>query len=196
MTQISTYQLKEGFQRLLRPCRDFLIERKISANAVTIFSVLTCLFYASLMAKGYVVLLVLMPFLLLFRMILNALDGMVAVETKTQSKLGMWLNEGGDIVSDLALFLGFLVFLPSLKIYLISLIMVSLSIEVLSLCILFKKGIRPLSGPFGKSDRAVFMGVLGLCLYFQASHLIVIILFIAAFVLSGITISNRLKAKS
>ncbi len=196
MTQISTYQLKQGFQRLLKPCRDFLIERKISANAITIFAVLTCLLYASLMAKGYVALLVLMPFLLLFRMILNALDGMVAVETKTQSRVGMWLNEGGDIVSDLALFLAFLVFLPSLKIYLLTLIVVSLSIEVLSLWILFKRGVRPLSGPFGKSDRAVFMGVLGLCLYFQASSLVLIGLFCAAFVLSAITISNRLKVKS
>ena len=196
MTQISTYQLKRGFQRLLEPCRDFLIERKISANLITCFAVLTCLLYAALMTKGHLFTLVILPFLLLFRMILNALDGMVAVKTKTQSRLGMMLNEGGDIVSDFALFLGFMIFLPSLKFWLVSLIFFSLFIEGLSLYILAKRGVRPFSGPFGKSDRAVFMGVLGLSLYFGASNVVLLTLFICAFALIALTIVNRWKVKA
>ena len=44
-------------------------------------------------------------------MALNALDGMLARECNQQTRLGAILNETGDVISDIALYLPFL-FLP------------------------------------------------------------------------------------
>ena len=194
--KISTYQLKSGFQRLLSPCCSALIKLRISANFITIFAMFSCIAYAWGLYLEQRVLLILFPFFLLFRMILNALDGMVAVKTKTQSRLGMILNETGDIISDTVLFLSFIVFLPSLKAFLLILTLGSILIEVLSLIILSKKGIRPFSGPFGKSDRAVFMGILALCIYFKSPIQVLNYLLVVSFILMAITIYNRLQVKA
>lgn len=193
--KLSTYQLKSGFQRLLSPCCSMLIKLRISANFITLFAMISCIAYAWGLLLEQRILLVLFPFFLLFRMILNALDGMVAVKTKTQSRLGMVLNEAGDIISDTVLFLSFLAFLPSLKTFVLVLTFGSVLIEVLSLIILYRKGVRPFSGPFGKSDRAVFMGILALCIDFASPVPVFSSLLILSFVLMAITIFNRLQVK-
>lgn len=51
---------------------------------------------------------ILLPLILFIRMALNALDGMLARECNQQSRLGAILNETGDILSDLALYLPFM----------------------------------------------------------------------------------------
>ena len=193
--KISTYQLKSGFQRLLSPCCSALIKLRISANSITVFAMLSYIAYAWGLYQEQRILLALFPFFLLFRMVLNALDGMVAVKTKTQSRLGMVLNEAGDIISDTALFLSFLAFLPDLKTFVLILTLGSIFIEILSLIILSKKGFRPFSGPFGKSDRAVFMGILALCIYFQSPVQVFGYLLILSFILMAITMYNRLQMK-
>ena len=129
-------------------------------------------------------------------MILNALDGMVAVWTNTQSRLGMVLNEAGDIISDTVLFLSFLAFLPSLKAFILVLTFGSIFIEVVSLVILSKRGIRPFCGPFGKSDRAVFMGMLALSIYFASPVQVLSYLMVLSFLLMATTIFNRLKVQA
>jgi CDP-diacylglycerol--glycerol-3-phosphate 3-phosphatidyltransferase len=194
--KISTYQLKSGFQRLLSPCCTGMIKLRISANIITLFAIFCCIVYAWGLFLEQRVLLILFPFFLLFRMILNALDGMVAVRTKTQSRLGMVLNEAGDIISDTVLFLSFLAFLPSLKAFILALTFGSILIEILSLVILSKKGIRPFCGPFGKSDRAVFMGILALCIYFSSPVQVLSYLMILSYLLMATTIFNRLKMKA
>jgi phosphatidylglycerophosphate synthase len=72
----------------------------------------------------------------------------------------------------------------------------SILIEILSLIILSKKGIRPFSGPFGKSDRAVFMGILALCIYFASPIQVFSYLLILSFILMAVTIFNRLQVKA
>jgi len=194
--KISTYQLKSGFQRLLSPSCTGLVKLGISANMITLFAMFCCIAYAWGLFLEQRVLLIFFPFFLLFRMILNALDGMVAVRTKTQSRLGMVRNEAGDIISDTVLSLSFLVFLPSLKAFILALTFGSLLIEIVSLVILSKKGIRPFCGPFGKSDRAVFMGMLALCIYFASPIQVLSYLIILSFVLMAATIFNRLKVQA
>ena len=49
--------------------------------------------------------LLLVPIGLLIRMALNALDGMMARTYNMQSKLGEVLNEIGDVISDLFIFI-------------------------------------------------------------------------------------------
>src|SRR5207247_476853 len=56
-------------------------------------------------AAGHSARLLILPVWLLLRMALNALDGMMARERHMASSLGMVLNELGDVVSDLALYL-------------------------------------------------------------------------------------------
>lgn len=194
--KISTYQLKSGFQRLLSPYCTMLIKMQVSANFITLFAMVCCIVYAWGLFEEERVLLILLPFFLLFRMILNALDGMVAVRTKTQSRLGMVLNEAGDIISDTVLFLSFMAFLPSLKTFILALTFGSILIEILSLVILYKKGVRPFCGPFGKSDRAVFMGILALCIYFASPVGVFSYLLLSSFILMSVTIYNRLKVKA
>lgn len=57
------------------------------------------------------ILFLLLPIVLFVRMALNALDGMMARECNQQTRLGAILNETGDVISDIALYLPFL-FLP------------------------------------------------------------------------------------
>jgi CDP-diacylglycerol--glycerol-3-phosphate 3-phosphatidyltransferase len=54
----------------------------------------------------------LLPLVLFVRMALNAIDGMLAREHNQASKLGMFLNEICDIVSDMALILPFALVAP------------------------------------------------------------------------------------
>ena len=102
---ISTYALKPRFQQLLVSLRDWLIRNHYSANQITLFSCLLCIGYAGLLAGSQYtqLFLLFLPVFLLIRMALNALDGMVASATNTQSAVGSVLNEVCDIISDLAL---------------------------------------------------------------------------------------------
>lgn len=85
-------------------------------------------------------------------MTLNALDGMLARECNQKTRLGAILNETGDVISDIALYLPFL-FLPESN---ASLVILMLFCTILTeLCGLLAQtinGIRSYAGPFGKSD--------------------------------------------
>src|SRR6202022_3619611 len=81
----------------------------ITANQVTIAAA------AGSLAVGLLVgwfveeraLFLLLSLWLLARMALNAVDGMLAREFRQQSRLGAYLNELGDVVSDAALYAPF-----------------------------------------------------------------------------------------
>jgi len=140
------------------------------------------------------ILLLTLPFLLLVRMILNALDGMVANVTNNTTPIGMVLNEVCDVISDLALFSAFLLVLKIPTPLWWSLIVLSLLTEFVSLAVYQASNIRSHSGPFGKSDRAVFLGILAVILVVipNSSE------WILAYTLSGIllaliTIFNRFQ---
>lgn len=109
-------------------------------------------------------LLLMLPFLLFVRMTLNALDGMIAKTTNNKTSVGMVLNEVCDVISDLALFSAFLLILHIPSALWWALIVLSLLTEFVSLSVYQAKNIRSHSGPFGKSDRAVFLGILAIIL--------------------------------
>ena len=110
--------------------------------------------------------LLLLPFSLLLRMALNALDGMMARTYDMQSKKGEILNELGDVVSD------FLMFFPLFKLFslrmeiLIAFLFMSLVNEYAGILGKAIVGIRQYDGPMGKSDRAFVIGFLSLVFYF------------------------------
>ena len=105
----SIYDIKPAFQDLLRPLANSLARHKVTANQVTITALaLSCTAggIISCFRDSKAVLLILPPTLFL-RMALNAIDGILAREFGMKSSLGAILNELGDVVSDIALYLPF-----------------------------------------------------------------------------------------
>ena len=119
---VSVYDVKPGFQKLLRPLVKLLARSGVTANQVTIAAVLlsfgagtwlaidrgtgsTLPGYVSGQAETVPQILLMIPGVLFIRMALNAIDGMLAREHHMKSRLGAILNEMGDVVSDAALYL-------------------------------------------------------------------------------------------
>ena len=155
----SIYQLKPAFQRLLHPLLQLLAKLGITPNQVTISAVLLSVLGGIIVwnASLQPYLLLAIPLLLLIRMALNALDGMLAKAYQQSTPLGEILNEVGDIVSDAAIYLPFIVIVQnsSQAILLICLFVLLGALSEFS-GVLAKAmiGIRRYDGPMGKSDRA------------------------------------------
>jgi CDP-diacylglycerol---glycerol-3-phosphate 3-phosphatidyltransferase len=94
-------------------------------------------------------------------MALNAIDGMMAREFGQKSRLGMYLNELTDAVSDAALILPFALMaaFPAWGVVLFALIAVLT--EYAGALGVMAGGERRYDGPFGKSDRALALGAIG-----------------------------------
>ena len=165
---MSIYDLKPKFQNLLRPLVIKLEQRGVTANQVTLtactISVILGLILTAL--SGYHWLFILIPIWLFVRMALNAIDGMLAREFNQKSRLGGYLNEITDVVSDAALYLPFAFVHPfdSLQIGLI--IWLSALTEFCGVLGQVQGKTRHYDGPLGKSDRAFLFGVLGLVYVF------------------------------
>ena len=109
---------------------------------------------------------------LIFRMALNALDGMMAKQFNLQSKKGEILNELGDVISDVAIFFPFIYF-DSLKTeYVIIFIVLSIINEFCGILSKSIYAVRSYDGPMGKSDRALLVGLICIALYFTDSILL------------------------
>lgn len=165
---ISTYKIKPAFQKLLTPLLSALRKLGVTPNFITVLAVLLSLGLGYLFSEAgsnsmyylYVAL------GLLLRMMLNALDGMMARIYEMQSRTGEVLNEVGDIVSDVAIFYP-LLFLEGLNFKLaFSFIMLSVVNEFCGILGKAMGGERRYEGPMGKSDRATVVGVLCLMFYF------------------------------
>jgi CDP-diacylglycerol--glycerol-3-phosphate 3-phosphatidyltransferase len=168
---MSVYSLKPRFQSLLRPLSDGLASAGVSANMVTIAALVLSILEGIALANdpGASVPLLALPVVLLVRMALNAIDGMIAREHAQQSDTGAYLNEIGDIVSDLALYtpLVLAIYTPLsvsiVVLYVVYLIGIPVS-ETVGIMAERIGGIRRYDGPMGKSDRALCMGVFAVLL--------------------------------
>jgi CDP-diacylglycerol--glycerol-3-phosphate 3-phosphatidyltransferase len=190
---ISVYKLKPKFQQLLTPVLLFLHKHGITANQITIGSMLLSvligiLFWNADVSKWFFLSL---PIGLFIRMALNALDGMMARKFNQTSKLGEVLNEIGDIVSDVIIFFPLIKFQPESLYVIVVFIIMSIINEFAGLMgkVIGKE--RRYEGPMGKSDRALILGIYGLALFFGAdiSHysqyifgLIILLLLISTYV--------------
>ena len=176
--------------------RDLLIRHRITPNTVTLFSCILCIFYASLLIWTDLTLffLLFLPLLLLLRMMFNALDGMIASVTDNQTPIGSVLNEVCDVISDLALFSAFALILSQAIWLWWLLIVLSVMIEFTALAVYQATGVRPFSGPFGKSDRAVYLGLFAILLLLYPDAVALIYTYIVVgLTLATLTIINRLK---
>ena len=165
---MSIYDLKPKFQNLLRPIVIKLEQRGVTANQVTLtacaISVILGLILTAL--SGYHWLFILIPIWLFVRMALNAIDGMLAREFNQKSRLGGYLNEITDVVSDAALYLPFAFISPFDALQISLIIWLSALTEFCGVLGQVQGKTRRYDGPLGKSDRAFLFGVLGLVYVF------------------------------
>ena len=170
---MSIYDLKPKFQNLLRPLVIKLEQRGVTANQVTLaacaISVILGLILTGL--SEYHWLFVLIPIWLFVRMALNAIDGMLAREFNQKSRLGGYLNEITDVVSDAALYLPFAFISPFDGLQIGLIIWLSALTEFCGVLGQVQGKTRRYDGPLGKSDRAFLFGVLGLVYVFAPTLL-------------------------
>ena len=162
----SIYDLKPAFQGLLRPLVGRLAGAGVTANQVTVATMLLSFGAGAVIAlqPGETAWLLLLPGVLFLRMALNAIDGMLAREHDQKTRLGAVLNELGDVLSDAALYLP-LVWVPGFSPALVVLIVLLATLtEMTGVVIQALGGSRRYDGPLGKSDRAFLFGALGLIL--------------------------------
>ena len=103
----------------------------------------------------------LLPLWLFVRMGLNAIDGMLAREFAQKSRLGAYLNEICDVVSDAALYAPFAVIAPFGVLGVGAVIFLSALSELAGVLGQTVGASRRYDGPMGKSDRALVFGALG-----------------------------------
>jgi len=161
----SIYELKPKFQGLLRPIVNGLARRGMTANQITLTALLLSLAAGGLIGwvHGGWMLLILPP-VLFVRMALNAMDGMLAREHSQKSALGAILNELGDVVADIGLYLP-LALVPGFDPRLVTgVVILSILTEMTGVIGVQIGASRRYDGPFGKSDRAFVFGLMGLLL--------------------------------
>ncbi|PXZ38462.1 CDP-alcohol phosphatidyltransferase family protein [Avibacterium paragallinarum] len=166
---MSIYDLKPKFQNLLRPMVVKLERKGVTANQVTLaacgISVILGVFLTALSAVHW--LFILIPIWLFVRMALNAIDGMLAREFQQKSRLGGYLNEITDVVSDAALYLPFAFIAPFDPLVIGLIIWLAALTEFCGVLGQVQGQTRRYDGPLGKSDRAFLFGLLGLIYTFM-----------------------------
>jgi len=193
---VSIYNLKPAFQKLLRPLAGALATAGVTANQVTVAAALLSALVGGLVAANPDRLwpLLLIPVILFVRMALNAIDGMLAREFDMQSALGGFLNELGDVLSDIFLYLPFAL-LPGVSAQLVVAVVLLAVISEMAGVVAVQVGAgRRYDGPMGKSDRAFVFGALALALglalpagqWLNAVLAVVLILLL-------VTVVNRVK---
>lgn len=160
----SLYNLKSQFQNILRPTAYHLVQYGFSANIVTLFAMVCSLLFGVILFVYHDVpsLFLLLPIWMLLRMILNAMDGIMAKEMGQSTILGAYLNELSDVVSDAALYMPFVLIAPFGWISIFMIIFMSFLSEMAGAMGPMVGAIRFYDGPIGKSDRAFIFGCLGL----------------------------------
>ena len=194
---MTIYALKPRFQAWLRPLVRRLAAGGVTANQVTIAACALSIALGTALCAWPErrALFLALPALLFIRMALNAVDGMLAREFGQQSKLGAFLNELTDVVSDAALYLPFAL-LPHFGWLPVILVIFLASLTEMAGTVAPMVGAtRRYDGPMGKSDRAFAFGALGLAIglglqpaAWQAW------IFPAIAVLLAATVANRVRA--
>jgi len=166
---ISVYKIKPKFQQLLTPALRGLYKMGVTANQITLSSILLSLLIgiAFWYASYNKLLFLALPIGLFIRMALNALDGMMARIYNQQTKKGEVLNELGDIISDIFIFFPLLIYEKSIIYLIIIFICLSIINEFSGVLGKIISGQRQYDGPMGKSDRAFVIGVYGILSFFS-----------------------------
>ena len=157
----SMYQLKAHVQEALRPIASTLAMRGITANHVTIFTMYCSVLYGIALCFGPLGFWLLLPVFLAFRLALNVIDGIMAIEHGMKTPLGTALNELGTVVSDVALFIPFIFFAFHAAWVIAFFILMSVINEMCGVIAFMICGERLYDGPMGSGDRAIATGMMG-----------------------------------
>ncbi|QMT32158.1 CDP-alcohol phosphatidyltransferase family protein [Alysiella filiformis] len=198
----STYAFKPKFQEWVRPMAQKLVQNGITANQVTQFAAIVSVLLGVILSvfAGVSWLFFLQPIWLLLRMILNAIDGIMAREFMQESAQGGYFNEAGDVLADAALYLPFAFVAPLGGFSVGLLIWLAALTEIFGLL----GKIHGFNGRrydgFGKSDRAAVFGVLALWYAFAGSlnvfaHLVIWLMIALSVYTCYLRFQNGLKAK-
>lgn len=192
----SVYDIKPRFQARLRPLAGRLAGRGVTANQVTVAAAAgSCAVGGLLLLAPLAVwLFLLVPVWLLVRMALNAIDGMLAREHGMATRLGAVLNEVGDVVSDVGLYLPFAVFDARTRWLILLFLFGAVLTELCGVLMQALGASRRYDGPMGKSDRAFWFGLLALLLAFGVAPGRFTTVFLAVIAaLAALTILNRAR---
>ena len=195
----SLYQLKPAFQRLLRPLVASLARAGATPNQVTLAALAVSIASGALLATFPADRMVLLavPIVMLLRMVLNAIDGMLAREHGMQTTFGGFLNELCDVVSDCALSLPFVLVLPQVAAWVVLLTVLAVLAEFAGVVAQALGASRRYDGPMGKSDRAFLFGFIALLLGVGvAPGAWCVMLVGAGCALSALTMFRRIKLGS
>ena len=154
---MTLYDIKPAFQQLLRPACNRLAQAGVTANQVTIaamlLSIVSGIALVVLHESRWILLLV--PVVLIVRMALNAIDGMLAREHRMQSALGGLLNELGDVISDITLYVPFGLIAGVSSVAVNAAVALAVLSEMTGVVAVQIGASRRYDGPMGKSDREI-----------------------------------------
>jgi len=157
------YGLKPWFQDHLRPPARILAGIGVRANQVTVAACMLSIgFGLSLSILRESRLFILLPLVLLVRMWLNAMDGIMAREFGQKTRLGAYLNELADVVSDTFLYVPFAQLDGVSPGWMWGVIVLAVISEMAGTVAVMTGASRRYDGPMGKSDRALIFGAAGL----------------------------------
>lgn len=160
---MTLYDLKPAFQQLLRPAVRGFATLGVTPNQLTLFSCFASIAYGcALFFADTKMTWAILPIFLLVRMMLNAIDGLLAREHNMTTQSGFVLNELGDLISDAALYLAFIKIIPGPDFYIYLFVLLAWLGEVAAILGYSICHQRINSGPLGKSDRAFIMSVISL----------------------------------
>lgn len=191
----SIYDLKPRFQALLRPLMMMLAGLRFTPNVITLLALAGSAGVGAAIAltPGRPIVLLLLPVWLFARMALNAIDGMMAREMHMATHVGAVLNELGDVLSDLCLYLPLAWLSPTASLPIIAF---SIGAALTEFCGVLARALgasRRYDGPMGKSDRAFVIGALAiLTVAAPAVRELWTWIFIALALLTALTCSQRL----
>lgn len=191
----SVYDLKPRFQSLLRPTMRAMAAARITPNVVTAVALTGSIAIGALipLLRQWPEALLLLPVWLFIRMALNAIDGMMARELQMATPFGAVLNELGDALSDLGLYLPLALLDAPFTWPVVAFAVGAVLTEFCGVLARALGATRRYDGPMGKSDRAFIIGALALATYFSPRILRVwpLVFWIAA-ALTAVTCINRL----
>lgn len=158
--------LKPRLKSALLPAAGYLAQHGVTANQVTVGSILGSI------AVGAILMLnpdrpgvyALLPAWLLARTAFASIDGALAIEFGQKSRLGGFLNEAGDLLSEMALFAPLVRIHPFTPHWIAIILFLIGVVELVGIVSASWGAGRRCEGPFGKSDRAAALGLIGLWL--------------------------------
>jgi len=164
----SVYDLKPKFQKFLRPSILWLHKCGVTPNQVTVAAFVGSVAAGGLasQAADHRAWLLVLPAWLFLRMALNAIDGVLARDFDLKTVRGAILNELGDVLSDIALYLPLLNVCRQAQWAVLFFVIGAILTEFCGVLGQALGGKRYYQGPMGKSDRAFLVGALALVSYF------------------------------